>query len=345
MSRVGDASTRPAPQPTPTTRPTPTARPAPTPQPTPTARPTPPAPQQTGHSSASEFLQSAFTVANNVANGIQVPSGLAGLNPTTAPGLSLGLNRLNGVGSLAAIPLSGITAAQHISAAVANPNQSTIAQATGSTINVPRNIAAGAGALFGAANARTYRDAFRAAEGAFRTAAPAASQRALSAASHAAARSSLDAVTSGIRSGATQLVNSNGVRAAESAISSAVRSSSDDAIRTIMGTGTRAAARAELRTAAAGAARAATSAAAHSGASALGRAAARFAPGVNVAVAAMDVGIFAATMANPESSTTARVTSGITALGSIAAATNIPVLSQAGAAVSVVSSFVGGLFG
>jgi hypothetical protein len=32
-------------------------------------------------------------------------------------------------------------------------------------------------------------------------------------------------------------------------------------------------------------------------------------------------------------------------VGSVAAATNIPVVSQVGAAVSTVSSFVGGLFG
>jgi hypothetical protein len=38
------------------------------------------------------------------------------------------------------------------------------------------------------------------------------------------------------------------------------------------------------------------------------------------------------------------VTSGITALGSIAAATNIPVVSQVGAAVSTVSSVIGSFF-
>jgi hypothetical protein len=291
----------------------------------------------------SEFVESATKVANNVANAIQVPSGISGMF-RTPPGLSLGLNRLNAVGSVAAVPLSVYAAVRDVSAARANPNQSTRAAATASVLGVPRNTLAAAGAVFSASTARTYRAAYNAAEGAFRAAAPNVSRSALRSASHAAASASGEALTNGIRSGASRLINRTGVRAVESAVSTAVRSEGA-AIRTVMGASTRAAARAELRAAASGAARAATSAATHAGAGALGRAAARFAPGVNVAVAALDVGIMAATLANPEASRTAKVTSVITAAGSIAAATNIPVVSQVGAAVSVVSSFVGGLFG
>lgn len=85
------------------------------------------------------------------------------------------------------------------------------------------------------------------------------------------------------------------------------------------------------------------------GASTLGRAAARFAPGLNVAMAVVDTGLAARdiyrAVQNPTPSSVGHaVTSGITALGSIAAATNIPVVSQVGAAVSVVSSFIGSLF-
>ncbi|MDC0707050.1 hypothetical protein POL68_01065 [Stigmatella sp. ncwal1] len=344
MSRIGDTTSRPT---APTARP-PEQAPAPSPEATarPAAQPTPPA---TGHSPVSEFIQQQATLGNatNVANASGVPSGISGMFPRTPPNLSLGLNRLNVAGSLAAVPLSAMTARNDIARAQANPSQGTIAQATASTLSVPRNTLAAAGAVFTASNARTYRDAHRAAETAFRTAAPNASEAAVRAASRTAARSSVDALTTGIRSGAdaARPVNSAGVRAVESAVTAGVRGSSDDAIRTVMGAGTRAAARAELRTAAAGTARAATSAAVHSGAGAVGRAAARFAPGVNVAVAALDVGVAAATWANPQSSTTARVTSSITALGSVAAATNIPIVSQVGAGVSVVSSFVGGLFG
>jgi hypothetical protein len=345
---------RPRPTPTPERRPqptaTPTPRPTPQPAPTPTARPTPTPtpgstarPQQTGHGLTSAFVETATKVANNVANAIQVPSGISGMF-RTPPGLSLGLNRLNAFGSVAAVPLAMYQAARDIGKARENPTTGNVLQAVSSGIGVPRNIAAAAGAVFSATTAHTYRGAFRAAETAFRAAAPNVSANALRSAAHAAASSSVDALQSGIRSGASRLINSAGVRAAESAISTAVRGG-EGSIRTIMGAGTRAAARAELRAAAGGAARAATSAAVHSGAGALGRAAARFAPGVNVAVAAMDVGIAAATLANPDASTTSKVTSVITAAGSIAAATNIPIVSQVGAAVSVVSSFVGGLFG
>ena len=71
---------------------------------------------------------------------------------------------------------------------------------------------------------------------------------------------------------------------------------------------------------------------------------ARFAPGVNIAMAAIDTGIAVATLADPKASTGSKVTSCITAAGSIVAATNIPVVSQIGAGVSIVSSFVGGFF-
>jgi hypothetical protein len=73
----------------------------------------------------------------------------------------------------------------------------------------------------------------------------------------------------------------------------------------------------------------------------LARMAGRFAPGANVAMAALDTANAVATWRDPKASTAAKITSGITALGSIAAATNIPVVSQVGAAVSTVSTIAG----
>jgi hypothetical protein len=73
----------------------------------------------------------------------------------------------------------------------------------------------------------------------------------------------------------------------------------------------------------------------------LARMAGRFAPGANVAMAALDTANAVATFRDPKASTAAKITSGITALGSIAAATNIPVVSQVGAAVSTVSTIAG----
>ncbi|MFL5352373.1 hypothetical protein [Archangium sp.] len=86
------------------------------------------------------------------------------------------------------------------------------------------------------------------------------------------------------------------------------------------------------------------SAVAKAGAKALGKAAGRFAPGVNIAMAAIDTASFVNTLRDPKASVGAKITSGVTALGSIAAATNIPIVSQVGAGVSMVSSFIGGLF-
>jgi hypothetical protein len=77
------------------------------------------------------------------------------------------------------------------------------------------------------------------------------------------------------------------------------------------------------------------------GAGPLAKAAGRFAPGANVAIAALDVGIAVKTITDPKASIADKVTSGITALGSVAAATNIPVVSQVGAAVSIASTAVG----
>ncbi|MDY7229315.1 hypothetical protein [Hyalangium rubrum] len=75
------------------------------------------------------------------------------------------------------------------------------------------------------------------------------------------------------------------------------------------------------------------------------KAAGRFVPGLNVAMAAADAATAYSTVRDPNASATKKVTSVVTALGSAAAATNIPVVSQVGAAVSAVSGLVGGLFG
>jgi hypothetical protein len=73
-----------------------------------------------------------------------------------------------------------------------------------------------------------------------------------------------------------------------------------------------------------------------------GRMAGRFAPGVNIAVAALDTAVavndIARARANPTRDNVVNATfSSVTALGSVAAASNIPVVSQVGAAVSMAS--------
>jgi len=71
------------------------------------------------------------------------------------------------------------------------------------------------------------------------------------------------------------------------------------------------------------------------------RAGGRFVPGVNVAIAAADTAAFVSTMRDKKASVGKKVTAGITAAGSVLAATNIPIVSQVGGAVSTVSSIVG----
>lgn len=77
------------------------------------------------------------------------------------------------------------------------------------------------------------------------------------------------------------------------------------------------------------------------GAGVLGKAAGRFVPGLDIGIAALDTANAAKTIADPKSSTADKVTTGITAAGSIAAATNIPIVAQVGAGVSMASSLVG----
>lgn len=72
----------------------------------------------------------------------------------------------------------------------------------------------------------------------------------------------------------------------------------------------------------------------------VGKAAGRFVPGVNVAIAAADTYTAARTLANPRASTWNKARTSVTALGSIVAATNIPVVSQIGAAISIGSSLL-----
>ncbi|WNG14165.1 hypothetical protein F0U63_05440 [Cystobacter fuscus] len=77
------------------------------------------------------------------------------------------------------------------------------------------------------------------------------------------------------------------------------------------------------------------------GTGALAKAAGRFAPGLNIAVAGMDIANAAKTFKDPNATMGQKVTAGITAGGSALAATNIPVLSQVGAAVSTAASLAG----
>ena len=176
-----------------------------------------------------------------------------------------------------------------------------------------------------ARDVQKFGSSYKAASAAFKAAVPGAGPKLARAAAGAAAKAAFEG-------GASQAIKS-GVR---TAVNTAVKNSGL-AAKAVTGTATRAAARAALSEGG--------KAAAKAGAGTLAKAAGRFAPGANIAIAAFDTANAISTVRDPNASTTKKVTSVITAVGSIAAATNIPVVSQIGAGVSAVSSFVGGLFG
>lgn len=71
-----------------------------------------------------------------------------------------------------------------------------------------------------------------------------------------------------------------------------------------------------------------------------GKTAARFTPGLNVAAAGFDSAEAAARWANPKVSVSKALSQSVVAAGSVAAATNVPIVSQVGAGVSAVASLV-----
>ncbi|MFA5505777.1 MAG: hypothetical protein WC314_22950 [Vulcanimicrobiota bacterium] len=171
----------------------------------------------------------------------------------------------------------------------------------------------------------------RAGSQAFRQAAPKASKTVVKAAAKTAAKQALaeagdKAARRGVTAAATAAAKGSGTLAKGAGVAGRT------AAKTVLKEGGEAAAKAAGKAVAKGALK--------SGAKAAGR----FVPGLNVAIAGLDTATAAATLADPKASTGKKVTSVVTAAGSIVAATNIPVVSQVGAAVSTVSSFIGSFF-
>jgi hypothetical protein len=178
----------------------------------------------------------------------------------------------------------------------------------------------------------------KAATAAFREAAPGASRSMPNAATSAAANSAIGGVD-----------RPAGKQAVEAAMS---KIQGNSTLAAEMGTTGRSAARTAQRTAS-GAATTGKLATAGAMAGSIapgsgslgGKAGARGVPAATAAVAALDTKNAYDTLNDPEASTTSKVTSVLTAAGSIAAATNIPIVSQVGGAVSMVSSLIGSFWG
>ena len=111
-----------------------------------------------------------------------------------------------------------------------------------------------------------------------------------------------------------------------------------------LGQVSRPAARTALNTAAEAAGRATVSAGIESASGIAAKGLARFAPGINVALAVLDTAQMYSTLKDPKASATRKVASAVTVAGAWVSATNIPLVSQAGALVSMVSAFVGAFF-
>ncbi len=173
---------------------------------------------------------------------------------------------------------------------------------------------------------------YKAAKSAFELAVPGASKRVTAAAAKAAMVGTFEgAAKTAVKSAATQAAHLAAKEAGTLATS-------------IAGSAGRAASRAALREGGKAAGEAALKAGAKAAAGTLGKAGARFVPGLNIAIAAFDTANAVATVMDPKASTGKKVCSVITAVGSIAAATNIPIVSQIGAGVSAVSGFIGSFF-
>ena len=242
------------------------------------------------------------------------------------------------------------TAAGIVSGLVALPKQ--ISTFAGDVRNALRtrssedwNKALGSGAQLGGgvvktakAGLETARDvhkfgaAYKAARSTFQGVAPKASKKVTAAASRAAAKAAFEGASTRVAQSATK------------AAAAAAIKNGDTVARAVVGSGTRAAGRATLNAATKGAAKAAVTAGARAAAGPVAKAAGRFVPGMNVAIAAFDVASAVSTVRDPKAGMGKKITSVITAVGSVAAATNIPIVSQVGAAVSTVSGLVGGFF-
>ncbi|NVJ25809.1 MULTISPECIES: hypothetical protein [Myxococcus] len=236
-----------------------------------------------------------------------------GLLGTTVTGANTQPARLAGgvstAASVAQLPGAAYLAFRDVRDAFRAPSADSANRAAGSTASLAStglNVAKGGLDLAG--NVSNYRAAADAARAAFTQAAPEASAA-------AANRVATAAASEGVLGGSRQVMRNAAARAAGEGLEDAGRLGAN-------------AARTALR----------------DGGTAVARAAGRFAPGLNVAIAAADTAAAASTLADPNASVGRRVTASVTALGSVAAATNIPLVSQTGAVVSTASSFVGAFF-
>ena len=237
------------------------------------------------------------------------------------------------IGGLAKFPGMVGTAVKDIREAARSGNASDIAKAVHSTVDAAKGgIETVTKGFESAVTINKLATTYKAANAAFKAVVPGATKAVTAAAAKAAMKATFEGAAKGAVKGAAveaaMVAAKNGGRIAEAVVGSAGR----------------AAAKAALREGGKAAGEAAIKAGARAAEGALAKGAARFAPGLNIAIAVLDTANAVATLRDPKASTGAKVFSCVTAVCSIAAATNIPIVSQVGAAVSVVSGFIGSFF-
>lgn len=325
------------------------------------------APASSGVNPAEQTAKAGNIIASNIDNAAELADGRAGAvasRVTEATGAGTGRvgSRLPAAGSGAGV-LGGAAALPGQIGAIfdgegdRNQVAGEVSQATGTTAALAKDTIEGSQNLLRGSARRAAAEAARlrlpnapesviraasreAAEGAL----PESARRDPGLARDAASRSQRQAAVA--RDAARRAANptNSTVRAATRASTQAARAGGSTLASTL-GTTNRAAATTLLRQGGREASEAATRAVARRAiVGTVARAGGRFVPGLNVAIAAADTATAISTLRDPNASRGRQVTSVITAIGSVAAATNIPIVSQVGGAVSAVSSFVGAFF-
>ncbi len=248
--------------------------------------------------------------------------------------LSTSAGIISVVNNVASLPSAFGTAYSDIRAAVKQGSLKNIATATASTLNA--GVSTLSTTLDAARLVKTgqqMRSSYKAAALAFKTAMPNATKAMVSAAAKSVMKSSLTGVTKNVAKGSVT-----------TALKSVVEKSGKGLAESLLKTGEKAAAKAAIKSATKEAVKAGLEAGTKAAAGTAGKMLSRFTPGLNIAIAAYDTANCVATLADKNASTGKKVCSVITAAGSILAATNIPVVSQVGAAVSAVSGFISSWF-
>lgn len=281
------------------------------------------------------FLPNAEKVGRGVESAAETAGTVGELSKNSAAKLTRGAKVLGpaatAVSRAAGLPQNFSDAGNSISQAVKTGNAGDIARASSDTTNAASQTAQLArGALEVPQNLVTGQGRKAAAE-AFKEVAPNASRGVSDTVAKTAGQTALDGAK-----------DKTARRAVTHAASEAAKSGGT--LASGAGATSRAAAKELLQEGGEAAAKAAAQTVGKSALKGAAKAAGRFVPGLNVAIAGLDSATAAASWADPKASLGKKLSNSVTAAGSIAAATNIPIVSQVGATISTISSFVGAFF-